>query len=179
MNRIHTFTKVLLAAMGLFLAISTLPQLLSPIYMLTQETSIERLGAFLAQFSVTGLFLAAIYYLLWVKQERLATRMVGTEPPQGPESPLQWLPVAFRLVCVASGLYCLYTLVMQTSRYLLSVSYRNSFTDPVRIGPTVEQLLTWAVMLALGLYLCCGAPHFVRWQVNKTLEQCRQWPEAD
>jgi len=31
-------------------------------------------------------------------------------------------------------------------------------------------------MLTIGIYLVCGAPHFVRWQVKKTLEQCKQQP---
>jgi hypothetical protein len=37
-----------------------------------------------------------------------------------------------------------------------------------------ERVLGWFVLLAMGIYLICGAPHFVRWQVKKTVEQCRK-----
>jgi len=29
-------------------------------------------------------------------------------------------------------------------------------------------------MLTASVYLLCGAPHFVRWQVKKTIEQCKE-----
>ena len=34
------------------------------------------------------------------------------------------------------------------------------------------QTLAWLFSLPIAIYLLWGAPHFVRWQVKKTLEIC-------
>ncbi len=37
---------------------------------------------------------------------------------------------------------------------------------------TLDRLLYPLFVLAIAAYLICGAPHFVKWQVKKTLQQC-------
>jgi hypothetical protein len=34
------------------------------------------------------------------------------------------------------------------------------------------EVVKCVLMLGMGIYLVCGAPGFVRWQVKKTLKQC-------
>ena len=43
----------------------------------------------------------------------------------------------------------------------------------------VNLSLVWLLMLTIGIYLACGAPHFVRWHVRKTIEQYKQQPETN
>jgi hypothetical protein len=42
-----------------------------------------------------------------------------------------------------------------------------------------QRLVGWIIQLPLAIYLICGAPHFVNWQVRKTLEHCQRWEEPD
>jgi nitrate reductase gamma subunit len=72
-------------------------------------------------------------------------------------------PAAYRLVCMAAGLHCLYVLTFQMTGFLL----RSTYTAVARTTPTPADMVNWAILLAAGLYLCWGAPHFVRWHLSR------------
>jgi hypothetical protein len=36
----------------------------------------------------------------------------------------------------------------------------------------IKEIAKCIVLLVIGIYLACGAPGFVRWQVKRTLKQC-------
>ncbi len=108
-----------------------------------------------------------LYYVFWVKRDWLTAKVVGAEPSSEPFPSVLWLPAAYRLVCMAAGLHCLYVLTFQMTGFLL----RSTHATIARTTPTLADIVNWAILLAAGLYLCGGAPHFVRWHLRKTIDQ--------
>jgi hypothetical protein len=39
---------------------------------------------------------------------------------------------------------------------------------------SLGRAVAWIILSALCVYLLYGAPHFVRWQVKTTLDECKQ-----
>ena len=182
MNKIHSFAKVVLAAIGIFFAIRIIANMTTLISLtITMHPDASIITAVI-WFPLLGLCLAVICYIFLYKREWLAKWIVGTDAIAEPDSQIQWLPAAFRLVCVAAGMYCLYTVGWDVIYRLIPlIQYYMSKSDTPRLGYKVlytanilniEQIIGWLIMLAIGIYLVCGAPHFVRWQVKKTLQQC-------
>lgn len=177
MSRTHTFAKIALVSVGLLTAIRVAPQLLTCLYMLMREQTMDRFALVMVQIFISIGSLGLLLYVFWVKRDWLAARVVGAEPAS--ELSVPWLPAAYRLVCMAAGLHCLYGLTFQMLGFLLRTSYRSDQLSPAALtAPSVADVMTWAILLAAGLYLCWGAPHFIRWHMKKTLEQCRDITDA-
>jgi len=125
------------------------------------------------------LALLVVCYLFFYKRRQLAEMIVGKDDLPDADSKMQWLPAAFRLVCIFAGLYCLHS----TAWSVITYSRRIYFVGRVSGHPNISELfnpaliLGWAVALVIGVYLLCGAPHFVRWHVKKTIEQCTSQQE--
>jgi hypothetical protein len=180
MDKLRSFAKIALAAIGIFFAF----RLFDNMIMLVNTIIFGGLRgskflpgmvfASVVSLMFLGLCLAAICYVCFYKREQLAERIVGTDEPADPRSQIDWLYTAFRLVCIAAGLYCLHSVIWRfvyaIQRHIVS---RAQNYDVVSRVFRMELVLGWLVMLAIGTYLICGAPHFVRWHVRKTLEQCR------
>ncbi len=136
-------------------------------------------------FLFISLCLAVCVYLLIYHRDKWARNIVGTADLPDPDVQIHWLPVAFRLVAVVAGLFCLYRLVLKiilvVQRLAMakgsssSPGYRQIIISNVL---SVEQILGWLILLVIGIYFLCGAPHFVRWQVKKTIEQCKKLPTS-
>jgi len=183
MNRMHTLAKIMLCGIGIFFAIRLTSSMVTLTWMAIAAPA--RLSILVALFwtVIIGSCLAVVLYVFLYKREELAKKIVGASELPEPDSQIQWLPVAFRLVCVAAGMYCLhivlwnmtYTLIQYFSfkPYAAQAGYKVMYTAKIL---NIEQILNWLITLAAGIYLVCGAPHFVRWQVKKTLEQCK--PQA-
>ncbi len=175
MNKLHSFARIALAAIGIFFAF----RLIDNMIMLGNTMIFAGVGgsklppgmvfATVVSLMFLGLCFAAICYVCLYKREQLAERIVGTEEPAGPHSQVDWLYVAFRLVCITAGIYCLHSVAWRIV-YTLRVYLASSYDSRVL---STELVLGWLVMLAAGIYLVCGAPDFVRWHVKKTLEQCQ------
>jgi hypothetical protein len=176
MNKMHTLAKIILSAIGIFFTILLLPQLVIPIYWFYSKPTWESAATLLfGALLYTGV-IAALAYLFIYKRENLAKKIVGSEQLPEPDSQIQWLPVALRLICIAGGIYFLNTVIWQTT-YV--ISQFAAFKAIHAYAPfNYRSLLTWIIMLICGVYLLCGAPHFVRWQTKKTLQSCKRQPEA-
>ena len=179
----HTLARIILSAIGIYFAIRLLSQLPYAIFMFYSKPSWETTGSL--SFSVlfyTGAT-AVLAYLLIYKRENLAKKIVGSEQLPEPDSQIQWLPVALRLICIAGGIDFLSTVLWQTTNVISQLAFFRSHASanykaihsyaPFGFG----DVLPWIIMLICGAYLLCGAPHFVRWQVKKTLQLCKQQPE--
>jgi hypothetical protein len=181
MNKMHALAKIILSAIGIYFTIRLLSQLPYVIFMFYSKPSWETVGSL--SFSVlfyTGAT-AVLVYLLIYKRENLAKKIVGSEQLPEPDSQIQWLPVALRLICVAGGIYFLNTVLWQTTYVIGQFAiFKAGESTHVHIYPpfNYQSLLPWIIMLICGVYLVCGAPHFVRWQVKKTLQLCKQQPEV-
>jgi hypothetical protein len=183
MNKMHTLTKIILSAIGVFFAIRLLPQLVIPIYWFYSKPSWETAGSSLfSVLFVAGAIGLLVYFLIY-QHDQLAKKIVGSEQLPEPDSQIQWLPVALRLICIAGGIYFLNTVLWQTTHVISQLAAFKSYTDTnykviYTYAPfNYQSLLPWIIMLICGIYLLCGAPHFVRWQVKKTLRLCKQQPE--
>jgi len=193
MNKMHTLARIILSAIGIFFAIRLLSQLPYAIFMFYSKPSWETAASSLLSLLLTAGLIALLLYFFFYKNECLAKKIVGSEqlpepcPPNSlgrrADSQIQWLPVALRLICVAGGIYFLSTVLWQTT-YVISqlaafksYAYTNYKVIYTYSPFNYQSLLPWIIMLICGVYLLCGAPHFVRWQVKKTLQLCKQQPE--
>ena len=122
------------------------------------------------------LYIVALIYFLIYKRDKWAQKLFpdDTEPAQTPTSGIN-LTSAYRLICFSAGLGCTYYFFNS----LLPTFFRLGYLQAARTNsPSVltyfniyfKPLFPSFIMLLLGIYLLCGAPHFVRWQVKKTLE---------
>ena len=124
-----------------------------------------------------GVYVGVVFYVLVRKADLWSAKIVGFDEPQ--ETRVWWVPFAFRLTMIFTGLLCLHWVIPRivsgfARYYLYSREYAVS-----RGNLTWHDIVGWIIQLALAIYLVCGAPHFVRWQVKKTLEHCERWEEPD
>ncbi len=185
MNKMHSLAKIVLTGIALYLAFYLCTNLIAIPFLLLSGDRYESSLLFLVSYLFISLCLAASIYVLIYHRDKWAQKIIGTADLPDPDAQIQWLPVAFRLVAVVAGLFCLYRLVVKIIRVVLILSmakatssspgYRQIFTSK---GFAVEEMLGWLILLVIGIYFLCGAPHFVRWQVKKTIEQCKKLPTS-
>lgn len=190
MNKMHTLTKIILSSIAIFFSIRLLSPLSIGISYLHSKPSWETAGALLFSISLVAVSIGLLVYFLIHRNDKLAQKIVGSEQLPKPDSQIalpqvQWLPVALRLICVAGGIYFLINVLWHTTYVINQLAMFKAETYSVN-GTTytrfytnfapfsVRSLLPWIIMLVCGVYLLFGAPHFVRWQVKKTLQQCEQ-----
>ena len=186
MNKMYSLARIVLIGLGLFIIIRLCTNLyVWVVLVLSQNQLVEWDATFIY---IIGLLicltiLAAAIYLIRYKVDGLAKKMVGVEDLPQPQGQAYWLPLAFRLVCVAAGLYFLYAFTTELVWFLhgiarqmtLKINQNQLFTG--QNYRSWNQIFSSGVKLTAGIYLVCGAPHFVRWHVKKTLEQCGRGSE--
>ena len=181
MNKMHSLAKIVLTVFALYLAFHICTYVIMIPFALLSGSLYKSSILSIVLFLFISLCLAVCVYLLIYHRDKWARYIVGTADLPDPDVQIQWLPVAFRLVAVVAGLFCLYRLVVTiisvVQRFAMakgtssSPGYRQIFTSKVL---SIEQILGWLILLVIGIYFLCGAPHFVRWQVKKTLEQYKK-----
>ena len=181
MNKMHSLAKIMLAGIGIFFAIRIAPIMIQTLSFAVMRPSLESITTFIFSFRFFALCLAVLLYVFLYRGKDLAKKIVGTEDLPEPKSQIQWLPVAFRLLSVTAGLFCLnWTashIIFNLNRFFIYKGMHKGAGIYIKtpIIATLEQLLGWLIMLTIGIYLLCGAPLFVRWQVKKTLQQCKNY----
>ena len=183
MNKMHALARIILSAIGIYFTIRLLSHLPYAIFMFYSKPSWETAASSLFSLLLTLGPIALLLYFFFYKNECLAQKIVGSEQLPEPDSQIQWLPVAMRLICVASGIYFLNTTLWQATYVISQLAFFKSYASAnykatYTYAPfNYQSLLPWIIMLICGVYLVCGAPHFVRWQVKKTLQLYKQQPE--
>ena len=185
MNKMHSLAKIVLTGFALYLAFHICTYVIMIPFALLSGSLYESSILSGVLYLFISLCLAVSVYVLIYHRDKWARNIVGTADLPNPDVQIQWLPVAFRLIAVVAGLFCLYRLVAKIILVVLrlamakgpssSPGYVQYFTSKIL---TVEQMLDWLILLVIGIYFLCGAPHFVRWQVKKTIEQCKQPPTS-
>jgi hypothetical protein len=180
MNKMHTLAKIILAAIGFYFSIRLLSQLPLAISYFLSKPSWETAGSLSFAVLVIAGLIFVLLYLFFYKSDSLAKKIVGSEQLPEPPSQIQWLPVALRLICVAGGLYYIFTVIWQINNTIgqraLYKAWENA--KATRFPPfNYQSLLPWIVLFICGVYLLFGAPHFVRWHVKKILQQCKDRAE--
>lgn len=175
MNKMHTLTKIILSAIGIFFAIRLLSPLSIGISYFYSKPSWETAGVLLFSLLLAAAIITVLLYIFVYKREYLAQKIVGSEQLPEPDSQVQWLPVALRLICVAGGIYFIFTVLCRAIYIISQYAYLKAQKGACTICSCAPfsslDIIPCIVTLICGVYLLCGAPHFVRWQTKKTLEQ--------
>ena len=88
-----------------------------------------------------------------------------------------WSPAGiYRLTAVIMGGFFIYGSVCEMASYVGSmIDYCISMKmEGIEWGVYSMRLINSVILLALGVYLLIGAPHLVKWQVKKTMEQIKE-----
>lgn len=180
---LRKLTKILLVGLAIY-AIVQLAQILifsAPFMVMRfQEEGTAEIEWLIPLCSLI-LYLTLIVYFLLYRADKWAAKIVKNDNLEDAQPKVSWLPIVYRLVAVSCGILYLYWIVplmISTLHAHLMMSRQDVLVD-TNLDVTLNQFLTWVILLALGIYLLCGAPHFVRWQVKKTLECCSQSTEVE
>lgn len=180
MNEVKTFTKILLAAIGVFFLVQIIPQLLSPIFILFTSFSWQSFLIVLISIFICGVFVLLIWYFFFYLREWFAEKIVAASTSIESTGQILWFPAAMRLACVFAGLYCLSRAVFNLISFIRLARWvieRDVISKTIQ--SPVTEVIRLSLLLVIGIYLVCGAPHFVRWQVKKTIEQCGKLKSAE
>lgn len=181
MNKMHSVAKIVIGYWLLMILISFCSIVLNLIFQLIfPPHSFDGPYSNLI-YSVPYLLLTVfLTYIFIRKRDFLAEKMVGTIELPPPDKKIDWLPTAYRLISVTGGMFCLYRSGASLLQLLGKYSYfknlmtTQNLTAPIPYNIRLTQILSYIVLFIVGTYLVCGAPHFVRWQVKKTLEFCKE-----
>ena len=182
MNKMHTLAKIALATIGIYFAIRMLSQAPLAIFWFYSKPSWETAVVSLLSLLLDAGLIALLLYFFFYKNENLAQKIVGSEQLPEPDSQIQWLPLALRLICIAGGLYFIAAVLWRITYVVNQLAFLKAQENVHTISPYVrsyyQDLFPWIIMLICGIYLLCGAPHFVRWHVKKILQMCKSSTET-
>jgi hypothetical protein len=176
MNKTHAIAKIVVVTIGVYLLIESILVMLRPIIMVAMagnhiSSGYYWLVAVVVMFGAA--FIAAVYYFLIHRASNTAQKIVGKEDLPDPINPSAWFPFALRLAAVIAGFFTL-TKAISTSLMVFNAIYASLQTQGA-MGQFYTYLFYTLVQLAISIYLFCGAPHFVRWQMRKTREFCNRF----
>ncbi|MBN1788619.1 MAG: hypothetical protein JW806_09540 [Sedimentisphaerales bacterium] len=176
MNKMHTLAKVLITIIGMYWLITGGIYALQSWYIINSMRQMDKADVTVVMMIVSLLVQIIILILIITilyKRGKIAEKIVGETENSPPGSQLDWIPFAYRLMSVIAGLSCfrhiMYYITQIASRLVFRMQTDTQYIIQNSMLPSCISLL---MLLAAGIYLICGAPHFVRWQVKKTLEMC-------
>jgi hypothetical protein len=177
MNKMHSLAKTLISIIAIYWLVMMIISMMQIPVMLIMTSS-------KGQFDKTGMFWTIVLFLVEIlivfvianilkKRDSIVEKIVGPEESSAPASQLQWIPFAYRLMSVLAGMYCFYHVASYiaklTTLFIGRLAYKQMRADWM-MG--FNEYVAIILLIAAGIYLLCGAPHFVRWQVKKTIEMC-------
>lgn len=183
MNDLKKLTRIILVGLAVYvLARIGFALVVSVAYMITgvySDLPIS-IGGIIVSISLWLFFSGLIVYLLIYKSNFWSEKIVGSVQVEKPEAEVFWVPVSFRLVSIFSGiLYVFFIISRMISKIGPYIAYYISSHGERVMDLNFYQFLSWIIFLVFGIYLIFGAPHFVRWQVKKTMEQFKGSSETE
>ncbi len=174
-NELRVIARIMLIGVGLYVLIQMFLTILSSAAaMPTLVSSQITPGPLIIIVSLciyAALAIVTVYFLFRCAN-RISAKIVEPEPAD--DTQVSWLTAVFRLVCVTAGVLFLYwsvpNLIMTLYTYMIYKPNQHYMSPK-------SDIVKYVVMLGLSIYLAYGAPGFVRWQVRKTLKQCRKFEE--
>ena len=184
MNKMHQAAKIAFATLAIYLVIKLLPSFIMGGNAIYMNRSLSNFLPFLFSFGITILYVWLLIHFLIIKRDKLAVKIVGETDLPTPDNYFAWIPFAYRLACMTAGLFFLYYIVWDIaaamSRYIMIKSSTPEMgTRQMFSGGFSHINISSLIMLPIAIYLLCGAPHFVRWQVKKTLAICSEFSENE
>jgi hypothetical protein len=120
---------------------------------------------------------ALVIFFLIFNNDGIARRMAGPGPIPDRHTQTIWLIKSLRIGLVLTGLMLLpksIPVILNIVSIIISNFRAGTFPDIPAAPPRIRFKNTYSLIrMVLAIYLVCGAPHFVRWHVKKTLEQCQ------
>lgn len=182
MTRIQIIAKTILTVLGIY-AVVTLYRFYPGRYAYRpDETPIFQELVLLCAFTVVVGFVA---YFMVFNNNRLSVKLAGPGPQLDRSAETAWLTKSLRVGLVFGGLMLIpdsIPVIIKTLKLFLLI--RPAVNDIV-ISKSIPRILElsypqWFRVIydflksLLALYLIWGAPHFIRWQIRKTFEQCKE-----
>jgi hypothetical protein len=181
MNKMHIIAKIAAGILGIYLLLVTFQTLirsLSIIIMSSGKISTTSFTAVAASLVMTAGFICAVFYFLIYRGDIFARKVVGKEVELlTPASPSAWHPFALRLAVMVAGFLFLEKSIWELGMLTQTVRYVSNLSTLAAMWHVYEYGVYFLVYLAIAIYLLCGAPQFVRWQIKKTIELCREFSE--
>ena len=180
MNSTKKFTRIILTAIGIFYIIKIIPAIIQTTAFAIYSRTRESLWSVSIGILLTAIAILLLWYFFFYLRDWLAEKIIGRNTTDESDRQVAWFPAALRLSCVFAGLYCFFTAVLmllqQLSIYFLYAGQNLSRTPVVF---DIIKIIELILLFAGSVYLVLGAPHFVRWQVWKTTEQCRKFESSE
>ena len=169
MTKMQIVAETVLVILGIYI-VAALCSHLVLIQSITDTTSF----VFLAGFAI--LIAVAILFLIF-KNDNLARKMAGDGEKLNPSNEAIWLAASLRLGAVLCGLIVLSTSMPTIVSVLTSPVYVRLFVNEMFLFKSfplsfVHSPQVWCTAIynflkvILAIYLLCGAPHFIRWQLK-------------
>jgi hypothetical protein len=179
MTRMQIIAKTSLAALGIY-AVTIMYHWYPARYVSSVLTEVLCLSA------VTVLAAVIVYFLVF-NNNSLARKMAPAAEQLGPENQAAWLIKSLRVGLVFAGLMLLPTSIPSMLAILkLPFLVRPLINEALaaRGIPDSLRLSYWVwyynlyqfLRVTLSVYLICGAPHFVRWQVRRLRQESKLQP---
>jgi hypothetical protein len=179
-NELRAIARIVLIGTGLYVVLQTFLTILSSLaampFVASAKADVPIVIIALVIYIVITLM---VVYFLFRCVNRFSDKIVENEPID--DIQISFIAVAFRLVCVLTGILFLYwsapNLIVAMFNYISNMNNEPSQTQ-IYIGMSSKTNIAKSViLLGLGIYLAYGAPGFVRWQVRRTLKQCSKLEE--
>jgi hypothetical protein len=182
MTRIRIIAKTILTILGIYAVVTLYRFYPGRCMYRPDETPIFRELMSLCAFTVVVGFIA---YFMVFNNNRLSGKLAGPGPQLDRSAETPWGTKSLRVGLVFAGLMLIpdsIPVIIKTSKLFFLI--RTAVSDIV-VSKSIPRILELSypqwfrviydfLEVLLALYLICGAPHFVRWQVRKTFEQCKE-----
>lgn len=178
MKEATALAKIILGTLGIYLLIRWIPQVIVVVFMAFQNVYVigqynlewQNVLMMVAGVAFTLLWGFLIVWFLLIRRDWLAGWVTkGIELPVEASGTMNWVPFGYRLACFVGGLIFLFHSTVRLAHTAMSLLALSAVQRMAGTAPTWGVgLLGSAVVLAIGIYLLCGAPGFVEWQVRRT-----------
>jgi len=179
MNKMQTIARITLAAIALYIILEITKSMFQSLYIIGRAGELSLISLLMS----TGYMILLAVILAWQllgRGEKWACKIVAKARDYEAEEKTNWLPTTYHIIAIGLGILFIWWVIpnifllvyyIKMSHSSSNGQYRQIYTG-YRILPT---LISVVLRFIISVYLLCGAPHFVRWQVKKTLELCEEF----
>lgn len=183
MNKMQTIARIIFAAIALYIILESIKSIISSFYTLGLGVELPLISLFIIFLGI-GLTIILIVIVAWqliMRGDKWACKIVAQAQDYEAEEKTNWLPATYHIIAVGLGILFIWWTIPYIFQLLYYIKlaqpssngqYRQIYSAGYRVLPTLISVIG---RLIITIYLLCGAPHFVRWQVKKTLQLCEEF----
>lgn len=179
MTKMQMVAKTTLTILGIYAAVTLYRFYPSRYISSAQEPSIFQEILFFSAFTI---FVAFIVYSMIFNNDSLSRKMAGLGQQLHPQIQASWLVKSLHTGLVFAGLMLLPNSVPTMIKTLKIFFLIRPAINDILISKSVPNILRLSyaqwyeniydfLKAILALYLLCGAPHFIRWQLKHSLRR--------